>query len=139
MARSRLIAPGGTRGTVFREVARVRLDDSAVLLSNKRYRGALYLAGYAIECVLKWAVTQRTGQRYLPAELEIHKWDVLLSEAGLVKSLKTNVPLHSMYSELAELWGPGLRYRTMEPGRGEAERLCHQMKEVYSWIDEQAI
>lgn len=68
MARKRRVSPGGTRATVFREVARIRRDDGAVLFEARRYRGALYLGGYAIECLLKWAATRRHGLTYLPAE-----------------------------------------------------------------------
>ena len=110
MARKRQTAPGGTRGTVFKEVGRIRREDAAVLFEARRYRGAIYLAGYAIECLLKWAVTERCEITYLPAELETHDWDTLLPEAGLTHSLRSNRPLRVVYSELAELWGPELRY-----------------------------
>ena len=43
-ARERTIEPGGMRGSVFRQVAQVRLLDANVLLENKRYAGAIYLA-----------------------------------------------------------------------------------------------
>src|SRR4051812_32994130 len=108
MARPRQIAPGGTRGTAFREVARVRRADADVLLANQRYGGAIYLAGYAIECVLKWAVTQRRGVIYLPAELETHDWDTLLPETGLVARLQAQMAMVAVYTELAENWGPEL-------------------------------
>src|SRR5437867_1425356 len=114
MAHRRRIAPGGTRGSVFREVARIRRDDAAVLFGARRYRGAIYLAGYAVECLLKWAVTQRCGITYLPEELETHRWDTLLPEAGLATSLRANPALRVVYSELAELWGPELRYLSKE-------------------------
>ena len=82
MTSARLIPRGGTRGTVFLEVANIRRQDAAVLFANKRYRGALYLAGYAIECLLKWAVTHRRNLLYLPEKLEIHDGDVLLLAQG---------------------------------------------------------
>src|SRR5438105_14590257 len=86
-ARRRTIQRGGTRGTVFKQVAHVRLEDASVLLAQKRYAGAVYLAGYAVECLLKWAATKKRECLYLPAELEIHDLYVLLAEAGLKSSL----------------------------------------------------
>ena len=59
MAHKRRIAPGGTRGTLFQAVAQIRLRDADILLKEQRHEGALYLAGYAIECILKWGVTRR--------------------------------------------------------------------------------
>lgn len=139
MAHKRRTAPGGTRGSVFKEVARIRREDAAVLFEARRYRGAIYLAGYAVECLLKWAITDRCEITYLPAELETHDWDTLLPEAGLASSLRTNRPLRAVYSELAELWGPELRYLSKEPAPREAERLYQQMEQVYRWVNEETL
>jgi len=139
MAHKRRIAPGGTRGSVFKEVARIRREDAATLFNARRYRGAIHLAGYAVECVLKWAVTERYEITYLPAELETHDWDTLLPETGLANSLRTNHALRAVYSELAEHWGPELRYLSKEPARPEAERLYQQMEQVYRWVNEQTL
>jgi hypothetical protein len=68
----RKIVRGGTRGSVFRAVAAERLRDAEVLLEQGRPGGAVYLAGYALECVLKWAVTRHECTPYLAADLEIH-------------------------------------------------------------------
>jgi len=38
----------------------------SVLFEARRYRGAIYLAGYAVECLLKWAITERCEITYLP-------------------------------------------------------------------------
>src|SRR5437773_2147938 len=121
MARKRRIPPGGTRGTVFREIARIRRDDAAILFKARRYRGAIYLAGYAIECLLKWAITTHRQVTYLPADLETHDWDTLLPETGLAVSLRTNASMRAVYSDIAELWGPELRYLSKEPARPDAE------------------
>ena len=139
MPRLRQIAPGGTGGTAFREVARVRRTDADVLLANQRYRGAIYLAGYAIECLLKWAVTQRRDVVYLPAELETHDWDTLLPETGLAVRLQAEAAMVGVYTELAESWGPELRYLTKDPKPGEARGLYHKLIELYDWIDENAL
>src|SRR5438876_1566970 len=123
MGRKRQVSPGGTRGTVFKEVARIRRDDASVLFRERRYRGALYLSGYAVECLLKWAVTHRRGIAYLPAQLETHDWDVLLPETGLQGRLRAQRAVYSLYSELADSWGPELRYRAKEPNPQEAREL----------------
>lgn len=87
-------------------MARIRLDDAETLLLRRRYNGAIYMAGYAIECLLKWAVTSRTAQIYLPAELETHAWDVLLEAAGLYEDLVLDRSLQAVYVELADRWVP---------------------------------
>src|SRR5207244_1867147 len=105
----RQIAKGGTRGTVFKAVAYERLLDAEVLLRRDRLGGAAYLSGYALECILKWAVTQRRETQYLPAELETHDLDLLLDRAGLSRDIKQEWRLRSAYSALAQRWGPEMR------------------------------
>jgi hypothetical protein len=37
----------------FQKLATIRLAEEKILLRNKQYAGAYYLAGYSIECALK--------------------------------------------------------------------------------------
>ena len=135
----RIIQTGRTRGTAFKHVARVRLEDAAVLLGKNRFSGAIYLAGYAVECLLKWAVTEHRECIYLPAELEIHILQTLLQEAGLQPWLRRHVKLETAFCGLSKSWGPKLRYLTKEPEPKHAKRLYEQIVEVYDWIAEQKI
>jgi hypothetical protein len=95
-----------TRGKVFREVARHRIDDATSLIESERYNGAIYLAGYAIECHLKYAYCDRKEETYLPAEYEIHSWDALVEAAGLSPDLKTETKMYDLFSALAGTMGP---------------------------------
>jgi hypothetical protein len=70
----RKIGRGGTRGSVFRVVAAERLRDAEVLLNQDRPGGAVYLAGYALECALKWAVTRHVEKVYLPRNWRCMIW-----------------------------------------------------------------
>ena len=137
-AQKRHIQPGGTRGTVFKQVARVRLEDAAVLLGQRRYSGAIYMAGYAIECLLKWAVTCRREMIYLPADLETHDWDILLAETGLRPRLARGRIMRGIFAELAERWGPEVRYLASEPAASQAKSLYEKLVQLYSWVEEQA-
>ena len=138
-ARKRTIQPGATRGTVFKQVAQVRLGDAGTLLEKKRYAGAIYLAGYAVECLLKWAITRRRAWVYLPAELEIHHLDTLLMEAGLAEDLHNEGVLRVIYAALADRWGPELRYLAKSPEPRDADRLYREISRVYDWILEKTI
>jgi hypothetical protein len=44
----------------FYTVALHRLEDATILLKNGRTTGAVYLAGYAVECILKALLLART-------------------------------------------------------------------------------
>ncbi len=86
---------GGTRGKVFSVVARLRIKDAECLLANRRNNGAIYLAGYAVECQLKYAYCQRKDSVYLPGNLEVHDWDRLVNEAGLRKDIKAQAKMEA--------------------------------------------
>jgi hypothetical protein len=105
-------------------------------MSQKRFAGAVYLAGYAVECRLKWAVTERQNLTYLPATLEKHDWDLLLDAAHLRPELQReeNDLLRAVYSDLADRWGPQLRYQTKVIAPHEAERLYRGIRQVYTWL-----
>lgn len=127
---------GGTRGTVYRAIARLRLQDAAALLNSRRYNGSIYLAGYAVECHLKFAFCERKGFTYLPAELEVHNWDALVVAAGLAAEINAQREMSALYSALAESWGPSLRYRTTNYAANEAARLYKEMEELYQFLNE---
>ena len=133
---ARRITKGGTRGTVYREVAQIRLEDAGSLRANGRHNGAIYLAGYAIECQLKFAYCRRKGEIYLPAPLEVHDWDTLVAAAGLLPDIKQQAAMDAIYSALADQWGPGLRYRTTKYSAVEANRLYNEMDELYDFLRE---
>jgi HEPN domain-containing protein len=128
------ITKGGTRGTVYRDVATLRIEDAGNLLQNGRRNGAVYLAGYAVECQLKYAFCRRKNSVYLPAPLEVHDWERLVDQAGLLKDIKVQSAMDAIYSALVEKWGPSLRYRTASYSESEAKLLYNQMKQLYQFF-----
>ncbi|HEX7677842.1 MAG TPA: HEPN domain-containing protein, partial [Thermoanaerobaculia bacterium] len=47
-------------------LARTRLSEARVLLAAKKYDGAYYLAGYAVECALKACVAKKVRKFDFP-------------------------------------------------------------------------
>jgi HEPN domain-containing protein len=133
---ARRIPRGGTRGTVYRDVAIHRLDDAQALPGQRRYNGAVYLAGYAVECQLKYAYCKRFNVVHLPASLETHDWDVLVEKAQLRAEINLDRRMRAFYQALADRWGPSLRYSTSRLSKSEAERLYTELKELYRFIVE---
>ena len=54
----------------FKKLALTPLDDARVLLKNRRYSAAFYLAGYAVECSLKACLAKKTRRFDFPPEPE---------------------------------------------------------------------
>jgi len=69
-------------------LARTRLSEARVLLAAKKYDGAYYLAGYAVECALKACVAKKVRKfdfpdKKLALDSYSHDLEQLLSVAGL--------------------------------------------------------
>ena len=76
----------------FRRLALIRLDDARALLRARRYAGAYYLAGYAVECGLKACVAQTFKAATIPGKGEVdkiytHNLPALVRYAGLDTAL----------------------------------------------------
>jgi HEPN domain-containing protein len=75
----------------FQELAKLRIEDARILLAEKRWEAAYYLAGYAVECALKACVAKLTKADDFPDKEKAtkawtHKLDVLLDVADLEKT-----------------------------------------------------
>ena len=76
----------------LQDLARDRLRDSKALLSKKRFVGAYYLAGYAIECALKACIAKQTKKHDFPSkkgasDSHTHDLNKLVGLAGLKQQL----------------------------------------------------
>lgn len=133
------IRKGGTRGTLFKELAKMRLLDAKVLLKGNRNLGAVYLAGYAVECALKWAITERYETPCLAKELEIHDLDKLLKASGLDPYMAVDDKIRPLFSALTDGWGPQGRYSGKHLSAVEASLLYKQALQVHTWIIEKSL
>ncbi len=134
----RSIPKGGTRGTVYKAAARERILDAEKLSEANRVHGAIYLAGYAIECHLKYAVCENAESTYLDSSLEIHSWDALLLHSGLEAKLARNAAMKSIYDELTDVWTTSLRYNPERRVRPADLQLYLQLKFLYEFFQETA-
>jgi hypothetical protein len=73
----------------FQKLAKLRISEANVLLNKRRYAGAYYLAGYAVECALKACIAKRTKLHDFPPDpklvnsMYVHNLNALLKPAGL--------------------------------------------------------
>lgn len=70
----------------------IRVSEAAVLLKQKHYEGAYYLAGYALECAIKACIAKQVQQYDFPNKDLAHKSHQhrltdLLGVAGLKQKL----------------------------------------------------
>jgi hypothetical protein len=121
-----------TRASVYCDAGDARYDE-AVYLEDKYPSTAIYLAGYVIECHLKWALCQRAGVSYLQDfpdrdlcnELTSgrgHHLERLCEVSGYEAHFRENDALRKAF-RIAAAWSPNIRYIRDCGGRAEAARF----------------
>jgi len=98
----------------FQQLAELRLAEARLLLVNGLPSGAYYLAGYAIECVLKAIIAAQfladeIPDRRLVERVHVHDLSKLLSLAGLEAEMKANPDLHESWATITK-WSERARY-----------------------------
>jgi len=126
-----------------------RLDDSRALLNAVRWRGAMYMAGYAIECRLKSKLMRIFDCRHLreleeelqrrkmvPANATIftHQLEVLLRLTQGLDRLRQNEPLWRSFN-IVNRWVPAWRYSADLSSREDAEDFLDAVEQIIHWID----
>jgi HEPN domain-containing protein len=121
----------------LRELARSRLLDAEVLFAAKRFDGAFYLCGYAVELALKaricrtlkWNGFPETGQEFHGLQsVKTHDLTVLLKFSGLEGRVKTTfMPEWSNVQE----WNPERRYQPSAlTSRNDAEDMLTSARKL---------
>jgi HEPN domain-containing protein len=76
----------------LKKLAKKRLGDAKALYQARRYEGAYYICGYAVELILKYRIcvtlgwTEFTALRELGKAIKTHKFEDLLHFSGGVIS-----------------------------------------------------
>ena len=111
------------------KIARARLKDAEALIACRRYDGAIYLCGYAIELALKaricktlkWPGYPSTSREFKDYHsFRTHDLDVLLHLSGREENIKLN--FFAEWSVVAQ-WDPSARYQPV----GTVKRKDAQM------------
>jgi hypothetical protein len=101
----------------LRTIAKARVEDATLLVTNGRADGALYLGGYAVECALKARICATLNWAGFPenrrefenfSSFKTHKLDVLLALSGQEQRIKSDYLW--AWSAVAT-WEPEARYR----------------------------
>ncbi len=97
-------------------IGEARLREAKALLEVGEYAGAVYLAGYAVECYLKAAICVRLDWGSLLATFKTHNLESLLLYTGLEKRLKDDLLVWLNFKQVVGLWSdgdgnPSIRYQ----------------------------
>jgi HEPN domain-containing protein len=126
-----------------------RLDDARALLNAVRWRGAMYLAGYAVECLLKAKLMRMFDCRHL-RELEeqlqarralspqgtvfTHQLELLLRLTNATDRLRQNPENWQMFN-IVNRWVPAWRYTADLSKRDDATDFIEAVEGLSRWIE----
>jgi len=131
------------------KAVRQRLADAEVLLAGERWRGAMYLAGYVVECALKHRLMGMHGcQRLSQLERTLqqrgligpgqsvftHVLDTLMRATGRMGQLRADHEARSRFSVVNQ-WVPAWRYSPDVGTREKAARFVEAVRFMVHWID----
>jgi len=121
-------------------VAYQRLEEAEVLFNAGYYIGSIYLAGYAVECMLKTLILDSLPEKeHQRAEAEFRGQRAHHYEWLRYRYAQTNPP--ALPPEIGEsltfvsTWDTTLRY---EPGLGEpadSQRFLQEVRAILEWAD----
>ena len=126
-----------------------RLDDAWALFNAVRWRGAMYMAGYSVECLLKAKlmemyncrqldeleeVLQKRGLLAVNATIFTHHLYPLLKLAQGLERLRQNRTLWPSFN-LVNRWVPAWRYSTNLSNRKNAENFLEAVEKILDWIE----
>jgi HEPN domain-containing protein len=103
----------------------LRIDEAEVLLKAKKYAGAYYLAGYAVECAFKACIAKNTRKHDYPDKdlankCYTHDLERLVELAGLDALLRADAALMINWAIVRD-WNEQTRYDRIS--RAEAKEL----------------
>ena len=123
-----------------------RLRDAEVLLERGRghERGAMYLAGYAVECKLKAIAMEVHGCWTLEVLADAWGVDDLVVYTHGLEALAKRLPLWRnlqrsevwrLFAGRVNAWRVSWRYKPREPRSAEAAEFLAAVKKVVRWLE----
>ncbi len=128
----------------FQKLALVRIEEATALFEARKYDGAYYLAGYAVECGLKACVARLTRKHDFPEKDLIkgaytHDFETLIRTAELGTSFKHDLSGEVRLKwnwDIVKDWKEDSRYNrwTRDRARSMIEAITETPHGVLPWI-----
>jgi hypothetical protein len=125
-----------------------RRADAQALFEKDRWRGAMYIAGYAIECLIKtklMEVFKQSNLEGLEAELKRrhiipddsslfdHRVELYIGASGRLETLRKDKVIWRSFT-MANQWMPSWRYNPDLSNRADAEDFLSAVDAMLVWI-----
>src|SRR5438045_57822 len=122
-----MATPSSSNARLFYRCAIERYEDAQILLKNERTTGAVYLAGYGIECILKALILSVVRPDESHSVLSSFRGQRGHSYDSLKEIYQKNGGSHfppqvkQQFTLAAQSWSPDYRYKPGSMKLGEAE------------------
>jgi hypothetical protein len=126
------------KATVFWQASKERLLDAKCLHEARRFQGAVYLCGYALECRLKFCICLARGVPHLKegeARKLGHGLDQSLHAAGLAEKLYKNEDLRVAFLRILGQWSTEIRYSGGARNDRESESFLRDTRALLKWLE----
>jgi len=133
-----MATPSSSDARLFYRCAIRRFEEAQILLRAERTTGAVYLAGYGIECTLKSLVLSAAPASQTSSILgsfrgqRAHGYEWLREQYYGYKGARLP-PDVNHHLTLASYWSTNLRYMPGDLKRGEAEDFIEAVAEIIEW------
>lgn len=128
-----------TKRTVLTALVHVRFRDGETLLRSgepERRIGAIYVAGYGIECALKARLCVENRVDTLPPQFAHHDLQRLVECTDIWPCLKTNREWYNMFVFLCSEWNVSMRYAMRPYDPLQVRKFIEKAKEFTKWLFE---
>ncbi|HLX61975.1 MAG TPA: hypothetical protein VKX17_11900 [Planctomycetota bacterium] len=132
-----------TKVSVLRGLSRIRLGDAWALLktqAHERRNGAIYIAGYSVECALKVKICELKGKKSFDPfkdpdliDLKIHNLWLLAERGGLLKRIVES-PDNLRALKYMSNWVVTWRYQLRFVSYQEVEVFLKQAEGFNTWL-----
>ncbi len=132
---------------VLEVLSDARLTEAELLAKEGHFGTAIYLGGYALECLLKAVICRRLDLDELPATFHSHDLEALLLHSGLHRRMESKSAVHENFRKASDIWmldntADSVRYRDPSAFVGQDYEnfnkwLCGREAGVIPWLRDQ--
>ncbi len=121
------------------KVAIHRYDDADCLMNAKRYNAAIYLGGYAVECMLKSLLVTRTPASKTEDIQDFFRGNLGHNLEQILKAIRDrgeNFPktIARQLQSINKIWSVNIRYQHTELKLKPAFSFMNAVLEIITWV-----
>lgn len=135
-----MAVPSSRESRLFYRCAKLRYEEAQILLKNEKPTGAVYLAGYSVECMLKSLILASVPEDQAVSILgsfrgnRAHEYEWLRAEYRTRSGRVFPGEINRRFAQV-DVWSTDLRYNPGTYRTRDAESFLEAAKVIIDWID----